>query len=357
LIERIDAPFHVYDGTTFRTKEFERLLGELGIAWPRYPSGAPILEEDTFSDMCKVHPVLTPLKELRSSLSQFRANDWKVGQDNFVRTQLWSFSTKTSRHAPSSTAFPFSTSKWTRSLIKPPLGFAVGYGDFKCMEIGVSAYLSGDKAMQAAYESEDVYLGFANLAGAVPPDATKESHPHERDLYKTIMLGVDYGMEERSLALRIDQPLLIARRLLQQHRDIFWRYWQWSDNRVHRAMLTGTTFTVFGWTYHVAKNPNLRSIRNFPIQANAAEIMRLAICYCIESGLKICCSVHDAALLLSRLETIESDVEKMRGFMERASEVVLGGFKLKTEFTVARYPDRYVDPRGLPFWKVITELL
>ena len=357
LISRVDAPFGVYDGTTFRRKEFERLLRELGIAWPRYSNGALILEEDTVSDMCKLHPVLTPLKELRNSLSKFRANDWKVGRDGFVRTQLWSFSTKTSRNAPSSTAFPFSTNKWERSLIKPPPGSAVAYGDFKCMEIGVAAYLSGDTALQTAYQSDDVYLGFAKLAGTVPPDATKESHPYERDLYKTVMLAIGFGMEERSLAVRIGQPLLVARRLLQQHRDIFWRYWQWSDNRVHRAMLTGTTFTVFGWMYHVAKNPNLRSIRNFPIQANAAEIMRLAICYCIESGLKICCSVHDAALLLSPLETFDSDIEKMRGFMERASEVVLGGFKLKTEFIVARYPDRYVDPRGAPFWKVITELL
>ena len=85
--------------------------------------------------------------------------------------------------------------------------------------------------------------------------------------------------------------------------------------------------------------------------------MRLAICYCIESGLKICCSVHDAALLLSPLETFDSDIEKMQGFMESASAVVLGGFKLKTEFTVACYPDRFVDPRGAQFWKVITELL
>jgi len=356
LISRVDV-FGVYEGTTFRTKNFERLLGELGIPWPRYPSGAPILEEETFSDMCKVRPILAPLKELRSSLSQFRANDWKVGRDNFVRTPLWSFSTKTSRHAPSSTAFPFSTTKWSRSLIKPPPGFGVAYGDYKCMEIGIEAYLSGDTALQTAYQSDDVYLGFAKLAGAVPPDATKESHPHERDLYKTVMLGIGFGMEERSLALRIDQPSLTARNLLQQHRDIFWRYWQWSDNRIHRAMLTGTTFTVFGWMYHVTRNPNLRSIRNFPIQANAAEIMRLAICYCIESGLKICCSVHDAALLLSRLETFDSDIERMRAFMERASEVVLGGFKLKTEFIVARYPDRFVDPRGAAFWKVVTELL
>ncbi len=47
----------------------------------------------------------------------------------------------------------------------------------------------------------------------------------------------------------------------------------------------------------------------------------------------------------------------MRGFMERASEIVLNGFKLRTDFTVVRYPDRYVDERGREFWDLLMSLL
>jgi hypothetical protein len=47
----------------------------------------------------------------------------------------------------------------------------------------------------------------------------------------------------------------------------------------------------------------------------------------------------------------------MRGFMEEASRVVLGGFKLRTESVTVRYPDRYMDERGRQFWNVVMSLL
>jgi DNA polymerase I-like protein with 3'-5' exonuclease and polymerase domains len=226
------------------------------------------------------------------------------------------------------------------------------------MEIGVAAALSGDPAMKAGYQTGDVYLAFAKIAGAVPADATKESHPQERELYKTCMLAVDYGMEERSLALRIDRSRLVARSLLQQHHEIFRQYWEWSDNRVRRAMFTNVTYTVFGWKYHVTPNPKVTSIRNFPMQANAAEILRLAICWGVENGITICCPIHDAVLIMAPLDRLDSDIERMRGYMEQASEIVLNGFKLRTDFVAVRYPDRYMDEkRGRQFWEVLMSLL
>ena len=53
--------------------------------------------------------------------------------------------------------------------------------------------------MIAAYNSGDPYLAFAKQAGAVPEDATKESHAAERELFKTCVLGVQYGMGEETL--------------------------------------------------------------------------------------------------------------------------------------------------------------
>ena len=53
----------------------------------------------------------------------------------------------------------------------------------------LAALIAKDKKMQESYESGDPYLSFAKLAGAVPQDATKQSHAETRDLYKTITLG------------------------------------------------------------------------------------------------------------------------------------------------------------------------
>ena len=61
--------------------------------------------------------------------------------------------------------------------------------------------------MMEAYSSGDPYLAFAKQASAVPQNATKTSHPVERDLFKACVLAVQYGMGEKSLALRINRPM------------------------------------------------------------------------------------------------------------------------------------------------------
>jgi DNA polymerase I len=307
--------------------------------------------------MAKIHPEVSPLRELRHALSEMRLNDLSVGHDGRNRYLNSPYGTRTSRNAPSSSQSIFGNSVWVRGLIKPPPDFGLAYIDWTSQEIGIAAALSRDSALMAAYQTGDVYLGFAKAAKAVPVDATKESHKLERELFKQCMLGVGYGMKERSLAIRIGPSVLIAQNLLRHHHEIFWRFWEWSDNRVRRAMLTGITYTIFGWKYHVVGDPKERTIRNFPMQANAAEIMRLAVCLGVENGISICCSVHDALLIESPLDRLDSDIARMRSYMEQASEIVLGGFKLRTDFVAVRYPDRYMDERGRQFWNVVISLL
>jgi hypothetical protein len=357
LIARIDTNYGVYEGTSFRRDKFERYLIDHEIQWPRYPSGSLILTDKTFREMSRIHPEISSLRELRYTLSNFRLHDLTVGSDNRNRCMTGAFGSCTSRNTPSSSRYIFGPGVWIRGLIKPPPGCGKAYIDWHSAEIGAAAAYSGDLVMQAAYNSRDVYLEFAKMAKAVPPDATRETHQLERALYKLCMLGANYGMEEHSLAIRIGQPVLVARRSLQHHREIFWRFWEWSDNRVRRAMLTGVTYTPFGWTYHVSTDPNPRSVRNFPMQSGIAECLRLSICLGVENGIKICGSAHDAILIEAPLDRLDSDIMRMRGYMEQASEIVLNGFKLRTEFTAVRYPDRYMDERGRQFWDVVMSLL
>jgi hypothetical protein len=357
LIAHVDAQYGVYEGASFRNRRFERWLAANGILWPRYANGELMLTDKVFRDMAKIHPELNPLRELRYSLSKLRLNDLSVGQDGFNRCMLSAFGARSSRNSPSNTKFIYGPSSWLRGLIKPPPGFGLAYIDWEGQEFGVAAALSGDPAMKAAYDSGDIYLGFAKAAKAVPTDSTRHTHKQERDLYKQCVLGVGYGMEEHSLALRIDQHILIARSLLRHHHEIFWHFWEWSDNRVRRTMFTNVTYTVFGWKYHVPPDPKVRSIRNFPMQANAAEIMRLAVCLGVENGITICCPVHDAVLIMAPADRLDSDIARMRAYMEQASELVLDGFKLRTEFVAVRYPDRYMDERGRQFWNIVMSLL
>jgi DNA polymerase I-like protein with 3'-5' exonuclease and polymerase domains len=236
----------------------------------------------------------------------------------------------------------------------------VAYIDWSAQEIAVAAVLSGDKALQEAYLSGDPHLFLAKRAGAVPPDATKKSHPQERERFKAVTLGVQYGLSEVGLARRLGLSPAHARELLQAHKGAFCEYWGWSDAVETEAMLSGRLRTCFGWQVHVPPppdRPNPRSLRNFPIQATGAEMLRLACCLATEGGVEVCAPVHDALLVEAPARLIEAAVRQTRAAMSEASGVVLGGFEVRTDAQVVRHPDRYSDPRGEKMWAAVSELL
>src|SRR5262249_18639467 len=116
--------------------------------------------------------------------------------------------------------------------------------------------------------------------------------------------------------------------------------------------------TAFGWECRIGNveaTVNARSIRNWPIQATGADILRISCILAARHGVKILAPVHDAVLIESPIERIESDVALMREIMRRASRVVLnadvdGTHELRTDVVIVRHPDRYVDKPGTKIW-------
>jgi DNA polymerase I-like protein with 3'-5' exonuclease and polymerase domains len=242
-------------------------------------------------------------------------------------------------------------------LIRPTPGHGLAYVDFSSQEIGIAAALSGDPALIEGYRSGDPYLAFAKQAGLAPADATKATHGAVRDRCKAVVLGINYGMSAAGLAGRIGQAEIYARSLLEAHKRAYPRFWRWSQGVVNHAILKSRLWTVFGWTLHIEGDANHRSLMNFPMQANGAEMLRLACCYATEAGLTICAPVHDAILLEAPLERLEADVARLRECMAQASRDVLDGFEIGTDAKLIRWPERYVDPRGAVMWKRIASIL
>ena len=357
LITAIDKDYSVFEGRSFRIERWERWLVAHGIPWPRLASGRLDLSDDTFRQMARVYPAVSPMRELRGALSEMRLADLAVGRDGRNRTILSAFRSRTGRCQPSNTKYIFGPSVWLRSSIKPPPGYGVAYIDWEQQEFGIAADLSGDRAMQAAYLSGDPYLEFAKQAGAVPPGATKRSHPNERELFKQCALAVTYGMEADGLARRLGQLPIVARDLLRAHHETYRRFWCWSDAAVDHAVLTGSLHTVFGWPIHVGEGFNPRSLRNFPMQANGAEMLRLAACFATEQDIEVCALIHDAMLICAPLDRLADDIERTRACMAKASRAVLNGFELRTDVHEVRYPDRYNDPRGALMWDRVMRLI
>lgn len=357
LIDEIDSEYGVFEGSRFVADRFADYLEREGLAWPRLPSGRLDLKDDTFRDRARAHPQIQPLQELRASLSSLRLNGLTIGSDDRNRTLLSPFGTKTGRNAPSTSRFIFGMPAWLRHTIQPRPGQAIAYIDWAQQEFGIGAALSGDANMLAAYASGDPYLTFAKQAKAAPPDATKQSHGAVRDLYKTCALGVQFGMGAESLAARIGQPVLCARDLLQHHQRTYREFWRWSDAAADRFSLVGSLQTVFGWTLRDQSGDGERTARNFPVQGNGAEMMRLAACLMTEAGIAVCAPVHDAFLIEAAATELDDVVDEAQHLMAQASSLVLSGFELRSEAVGYVYPERYTDPRGQRMFEVVQRLL
>jgi len=359
LIERVDQNYGVFDGRTFKIDRFEEWVNVHGIPWPRLQSGKLALDDDTFREMSRSYPVVNPLRELRVSLSQLRLESLAVGRDGRNRTLLSAFQSKTGRNQPSNAKLIFGLSAWLRNLIQPGPGQGLAYVDWSQQEFGIAAALSQDQAMLNAYISGDSYLTFAKQAGAAPPDATKHSHGNIREQYKAAVLATQYGMEAKSLASRLGKSVPEARSLLQDHHRVYQRFWSWSDGVVSYATLSKKLYTVFGWQIHLGagSKPNPRSLRNFPMQANGAEMLRLACCLATERGISVCAPVHDAILIEAPIDRLEEDVAQTQQAMRESSAAVLGGFELRSDAKLARWPEHYTDERGEAMWTLVSGLV
>jgi DNA polymerase I-like protein with 3'-5' exonuclease and polymerase domains len=357
LIAAVDEDFGVYEGTTFKSKLFAEFLSARGIGWPKYQDGALKVDADTFRDQARRWPGIQPLHELRSTLSGMRLTGLEVGSDGRNRCLLSPFQAVTGRNQPSNTKFVFGPATWMRGLIKPPEGYGLAYIDFASQEIGIAAALSGDELMAEGYRYGDPYIVFAKAAKLDPQDATKATHKPIRDRCKSVVLGVNYGMGPDSLALQAGITPAEAKELLRLHKETYRSFWRWSEDIVSAAMINNEMKTVFGWRRKLGQQPNPRSLMNFPMQANGAEMMRIAAIAPTEAGIQVCAPVHDAFLIAAPLDRLNGDVAQMREIMSKAGRAVTGGLDIRTDAEVVKFPDRYMDERGKAMWdKVITLL-
>ena len=145
LIAAIDRDYGVFDGRTFKLDRFANWLAAEGIPWPTLPSGQLDLSDETFRQQARAYPRVSPLRELRSALSDMRLNDLAVGLDARNRTVLSAFRARTGRNQPSNTRFIFGPSVWLRGLIKPLAGYGVAYADWVQQEIGIPDRAATDR--------------------------------------------------------------------------------------------------------------------------------------------------------------------------------------------------------------------
>jgi len=280
LVTELDRPFGCYeivDGVPhWRKERFANLVRRNGMSWPRTESGALDERDQTFREMAARYPQIEPLRELRYSLSKLRLNDLSVGNDGRNRTPLWAYGTKTGRCAPSNSKYIFGPAKWTRFLITPPRGRVLVHRDYKQEEPRIAAIVSGDRALLEACESDDLYLGIAQQLGFLRDGMNEIERKGVRALFKTVMLGIQYGLGARSLAVRTGISISEAAEILARLRSRFYAFEDYARSVLDHAGLKLEIGTPFGWFMQCPSGINSRTVRNFPIQSTGSEILHVA---------------------------------------------------------------------------------
>ena len=86
-------------------------------------------------------------------------------------------------------------------------------------------------------------------------------------------------------------------------------------------------------------------------------MLRVAVINAHHLGVEICATVHDALLIQAPLNLIDKAALDTQQAMEEASELILEGFRLKTDTEFVRWPDSFCDKRGAGMWRKIMKLL
>lgn len=222
-----------------------------------------------------------------------------VGRDRRVRSYLNPYGSLSGRYQPPSTGFLFLKPAWMRSLCVPPKGKMIVGIDYKSEEFLISGLFAKDLKMIEAYKSGDVYLAFAKDSGMVPQNATKASHPIERQSAKSAVLGISYLMTKYGLSTKMTQDLgeEVDEDDAQEYIDSFNETYDVHAEAVEDYLEDfsdrGYGRLSDGWTLF-GDNENFRSVANFPKQGTGGAILRKAVQMAHDSGLKVVAPLHDA---------------------------------------------------------------
>jgi DNA polymerase-1 len=350
--------YEIEDGKPHWSKQrFADYVRQNRMHWPAYADGSLDERDQTFRDMEGRYPQIGPLRELRYSLSKLRLNDLQVGNDGRNRTLLGPYGSKTGRNQPSSAKYVFGPAKWVRFFITPPPGRVLIHRDYAQQEPQIAAVWSGDEALLAACQSGDVYLGIAKQLGFAPADATPETHEAVRTLFKTVVLGIQYGLGMRSLAVRTGISLFEAGEILARLRAQFRTFESFAQRAVDRAGLTLEISTPLGWRMRCPSGMNPRTIRNYPIQSAGAEVLHVACVLAERRGVEVIAPVHDALVAEADADRADEISAKLDRVMRDAAAVVLRGYELRTDVQIVRTGQHYYDKRGIEMWTTVTKLL
>jgi DNA polymerase-1 len=234
-----------------------------------------------------------------------------------------------------------------RSLYRARAGYVLVIFDKKQLEMRVAAYVSGDKAMIAACEAEDMHAANAAvLFGAAFVEGDAETRSALRSLTKNAGFAVCYlagaaTVHTRAVASGVDVKLRQVEALIEKLQRGFAHYYRFQAEELLKIIASGYVYSPIlrrrRWLGHTPEPPEAA---NHPIQSGAADIMNLGLPKLVTAvkfaspKTRPVAQVHDSLVF----EVPERDEDKVKELcLEAADEeitICTSGESLKARFPI-----------------------
>jgi len=326
--------------------------------------------------------ILDSLKNIRPiAINKIEKN---IGSDGRIRILLSEFGTISGRNtAKPSQGYLLTMSTFMRTLIEDDCYSIVG-ADYSAQEFGLQGAISGDQNLIQAYYSSDPYTWFAQQVGFIPNGVermmghyllagvpiSKESdikYNQTRGLFKSLCLGVGYGMGASKLAMsltlarvnslsgeekdyisqlrikgkteeEIIKPYKIygeknlpgginkkatAQYYLDVFNSTFPDYTRWKKEMVNNIETNHSIYTLPD-NWFISYEHQSNTLPNFPVQGTAQVILREAVYQALLIGLEIFATLHDAIYIISKPGCEKTDMLLLKKIMVEAGRKYTG---------------------------------
>lgn len=211
--------------------------------------------------------------------------------------------------------------KYWGAILKPPLGFSYVLFDYVTQEPAIVAAKSGAKDIQDMYIKGDLY-------DALNQKVT-EGHL-ERKQFKSLFIKHMYGQRADAIAEDLQLHKARVQVWVAKLKSIIKLLNSYLDMQLYQAKKAGEVRSK-DWRMSVGKDCTDLSLRNWPVQACGADIMRRGCLALEEAGFPVVLTNHDAFLVKIKTTEISQQSALAIRILIDVSAEVLDGFRLKVK--------------------------
>jgi len=250
-----------------------------------------------------------------------KINMFLSGSEGIIHHKSMPFATTTGRDAIRGNGLNCITKKLWKYTIQPPEGFNYVLLDYCQQEPAIAACFADDIEQKAAYQRGDLYSAVGQ-------------HPAlerlDRNRLKSIVLQYLYGQRPEHYSIAQAIPPALGLSYWDALSEIFGAIDSVLNRRAQIAF-RDRVVRCLDWQARVTPLSNPLSVRNWPVQAAGADIMRRAVIGLDEAGIDLRLTMHDSFLIRVPASKQDDEIARATKVLKHASASVLDGFSLNVK--------------------------